>query len=223
MNADERMRQHERISALADGQLSGVEFAATVELTALDGDARATWHLYHLVGEVLRSGESGTLARDRDFLTRLNARLEAEPDARRDLKGNQNIPELIAVEDRQTLEKGQHFQKTAAAANDGIFRWKLLAGCASLAAVAAISWSAVGLFNKAPDGALLARSGTSPAGQGGPLLLAGAEETLPGAPIMIRDRELDALLAAHRQSGGSSALQNPSGFLRNATFAGVAR
>jgi sigma-E factor negative regulatory protein RseA len=40
---------------------------------------------------------------------------------------------------------------------------------------------------------------------------------------MIRNRELDALMAAHRQSGGSSALQNPSGFLRNATFDGAAR
>jgi sigma-E factor negative regulatory protein RseA len=35
---------------------------------------------------------------------------------------------------------------------------------------------------------------------------------------MIRDPRLDALLAAHRQFGGTSALQMPSGFLRNATF-----
>jgi sigma-E factor negative regulatory protein RseA len=35
---------------------------------------------------------------------------------------------------------------------------------------------------------------------------------------MIRDSRLDALLAAHRQFGGTSALQMPAGFLRNATF-----
>jgi len=36
--------------------------------------------------------------------------------------------------------------------------------------------------------------------------------------LMIRDPQLDALLAAHRQMGGTTALQMPSGFLRNATF-----
>jgi sigma-E factor negative regulatory protein RseA len=35
---------------------------------------------------------------------------------------------------------------------------------------------------------------------------------------MIRDPRLDELLAAHKQFGGASALQQPAGFLRNATF-----
>jgi sigma-E factor negative regulatory protein RseA len=35
---------------------------------------------------------------------------------------------------------------------------------------------------------------------------------------MIRDPQLDAMLAAHKQFGGASALQMPAGFLRNATF-----
>ncbi len=37
-------------------------------------------------------------------------------------------------------------------------------------------------------------------------------------PVMLRDPRLDELLAAHRQFGGTSALQMASGFLRNATF-----
>jgi sigma-E factor negative regulatory protein RseA len=49
-------------------------------------------------------------------------------------------------------------------------------------------------------------------------MVAGAE-----AAIMIRDPQLDALLVAHRQFGGTSALQMPAGFLRNATFEGAAR
>jgi len=36
--------------------------------------------------------------------------------------------------------------------------------------------------------------------------------------VMLRDPQLDALLAAHRQHGGVTALQMPAGFLRNATF-----
>jgi sigma-E factor negative regulatory protein RseA len=35
---------------------------------------------------------------------------------------------------------------------------------------------------------------------------------------MLRNPQLDALIAAHNQVGGSSALQMPSGFLRSATF-----
>jgi sigma-E factor negative regulatory protein RseA len=45
----------------------------------------------------------------------------------------------------------------------------------------------------------------------------------PRAPAMLRDPRLDQLLAAHRQLGGATALQAPSGFLRNATFEGPAR
>ena len=35
---------------------------------------------------------------------------------------------------------------------------------------------------------------------------------------MLRDPRLEELLAAHQQLGGTSALQEPSGFLRNAIF-----
>ena len=45
----------------------------------------------------------------------------------------------------------------------------------------------------------------------------------PRTATMIRDPRLDQLLAAHRQLGGGTALQAPSGFLRNATFEGPAR
>ncbi|MEK9803379.1 MAG: anti-anti-sigma factor, partial [Curvibacter sp.] len=43
------------------------------------------------------------------------------------------------------------------------------------------------------------------------------------ASVMIRDARLDQLIAAHQQQGGSSALQMPAGFLRNATFERPAR
>jgi len=35
---------------------------------------------------------------------------------------------------------------------------------------------------------------------------------------MLRDPQLEELMAAHRQYGGVSALQMPAGFLRNATY-----
>jgi sigma-E factor negative regulatory protein RseA len=41
--------------------------------------------------------------------------------------------------------------------------------------------------------------------------------------VLLRDAELEALMAEHRQHGGVSALQMPAGFLRNATFDSNAR
>jgi sigma-E factor negative regulatory protein RseA len=58
------------------------------------------------------------------------------------------------------------------------------------------------------------------AGQGGMVQGATATET---APVMIRDPRLDELLAAHKQFSGASALQQPAGFLRNATFTPTGR
>ncbi len=47
---------------------------------------------------------------------------------------------------------------------------------------------------------------------------------VPAAPtVMLRDARLDELMAAHKQFGGTSALQKPAGFLRNATFDGPTR
>jgi sigma-E factor negative regulatory protein RseA len=40
---------------------------------------------------------------------------------------------------------------------------------------------------------------------------------------VIRDAQLEALLAEHRQHGGMSALQTPTGFIRNATYDAAGR
>jgi sigma-E factor negative regulatory protein RseA len=40
---------------------------------------------------------------------------------------------------------------------------------------------------------------------------------------MLRDARLDALMAAHKQFGGTSALQMPAGFISNATYETPAR
>ena len=44
-----------------------------------------------------------------------------------------------------------------------------------------------------------------------------------GQGVVIRDAQLEALLAEHRQHGGMSALQMPSGFIRNATYEAAGR
>jgi sigma-E factor negative regulatory protein RseA len=96
-----------------------------------------------------------------------------------------------------------------AAAND--WRWKVAAGVASVAAVAAIGWNmtAGGVPSTAQPQLAAAPAGVT------------AAAVQPAS--MIRDPQLDRLLAAHRQLGGATALQSSSGFLRSATFEGPAR
>lgn len=195
------MDTHELISALADGQLHGEEFARAVQAVTGDDQARASWHAYHLIGDVLRSPELAQAGPDTAFLDRLQARLGAESIA------------PAALSPLQPADVGTI--KVQLPANDPSFRWKLVAGFASVAAVAAIAWSAVGSSGGVSGSAELARA---PGNMPSPVMLAGGERQ-----VMIRDTRLDELMAAHRQFGGTSALQMPSGFLRNATFEGPAR
>ena len=197
----EQMQTQELISALADGQLQGDAFARGVEAAARDPVAREAWETYHLIGDVLRSGELAASAVPSAFFTRLQVRLQQEQQF-----GGAGEKTLAAVKlaDKRPVSR-------ADAANDASFRWKLVAGFASVAAVAAIGWTAVSGLTGKPEQAQLAAT------QGATVLASGERG------VMIRDARLDEFLAAHRQLGGASALQTPAGFLRNATFEGANR
>jgi len=99
------------------------------------------------------------------------------------------------------------------AANDASMRWKLVAGLASLATAMVVGWHLTSSDGKA-DGAPQLAQTNAPVPP-----VAVVEAT----PAMIRDPRLDQLLAAHQQFGGTSALQMPAGFVRNATFEPPAR
>lgn len=192
-------QDHELISALVDGQLSGDDFARALVVCEDDEKALASWSAYHLIGDVLRSSELTVHAGDAAFLTRLRARLDQEAVPARPVQG----AAVAAAGPVHALEE-------PASANDGSYRWKLVAGFASMAAVAAVAWNAgAGLLAPvvAPQ---LARSETPAASQ--QVLVVSEQGT------MVRDARMQELLAAHKQFGGTSALQMPSGFLRNATF-----
>jgi sigma-E factor negative regulatory protein RseA len=197
---DRKMDHNELISALADGQLQGEAFARTVQTVCADRSALAAWHAYHLIGDVLRSGEAANAAAPQPFLEKLSVRLAQEPCPQ---------PVVAPIVVQESWSAGR-------AANDGAMRWKMLAGVASVAAVAAVGWSVVGTAGRSPSvQPQLAATPQQPA-QGE--VLARAQGS-----VMIRDARLDELLAAHRQLGGASALQMPAGFVRNVTFEGPAR
>lgn len=74
MYTNKKLREH--ISALMDGELPDAD--QELALAALhEPDGRAAWELYHLAGDILRSGAVPALPPD--FRTRLAARLADEP------------------------------------------------------------------------------------------------------------------------------------------------
>jgi sigma-E factor negative regulatory protein RseA len=101
-------------------------------------------------------------------------------------------------------------------ANASVFRWKL---AASLASVAFVGVLGVGLWSRttSDDNMKLASEPVPPIAL--PIVTSLGEQS----QVMIRDAQLDALMAAHRELGGHSALQMPAGFLRNATYSGPGR
>ena len=203
----EAENNRELLSALADGQLRGHEFARTVQWLGETEDARSTWHAYHLVGDVLRSGEAMASDRDAAFVRRLKLSLQREA-----------VPTLpffatdsIAVHAENAGATGRYEPKRGSANQSG-FGWQLAAGLACLAVMSIMAWQ-VGDWRNQGTAAQLAQVPVQPA----------AQQAASGSqmPIMIRDPRLDSLLAAHRQFGGTSALQMPAGFVRNATFEGA--
>jgi sigma-E factor negative regulatory protein RseA len=220
MMKPEELTNRELVSALADGQLRGAEFVRAVALASQDGDAAAAWHAYHVVGEILRVGEVVASADDQKFLARFDARLAQEEDSSAKTANIESATEYIANSAYSTRASGRFDQinLNKDSANQPIYRWKFAAAVASLAAVGAIGWNVLG--NSSGGGETL--SSVSPPAQVAQVVPAAITEAqLP--QVMIRDPHLDALLAAHKQFGGTSALQMPAGFIRNATFEGGGR
>ena len=97
------------------------------------------------------------------------------------------------------------FEPQVVTANDGQFKWRAVASLA-VGALALSAWLAIG------------------PGQSGSESPALASYTPTFVPVMsanvsvVRDPELDAFLAAHRQRGSASALQGPVGFVRNVAW-----
>lgn len=68
------------LSALADGALSAQETRQLLQAWQHDAEARSTWHVYQVVGDVLRSDEMAVqVGREAAFVQRLRGRLALEP------------------------------------------------------------------------------------------------------------------------------------------------
>lgn len=188
------------ISALADGRLSAVDAKQVVDHLLADEEALATWHAYHVVGDVLRSQELAPSGADGlAFLARFEQRMAQE------------TPTVVVQ--ATPMQKSDRMMESA---NAAVFRWKVLAGVACMALVGVVGWNQ----GWAPTRGDAGQVAVTPAAVSSAPVVAAAEGDVGN---MVRDPQLDALMAAHRQMGGHSALQMPAGYLRNAAFEGARR
>jgi sigma-E factor negative regulatory protein RseA len=219
MNKQDTVETNELISALSDGQLRGHELSLAMHEFRQNEQARVTWQSYHLVGDVMRGGEAMVGSSSAEFVQRLRHRMQqdtavqgAGPNA---LADRDTVPGVAAIVDASQV----------GAANDSWFGWRPAALAASLLAVLVTAWQMLGAAGVQASGPALAQVSVPAVVTASAAGAVVAQQVAPDTEpqIMLRDPQLDAMLAAHKQMGGTSALQMPSGFLRNATFEGTAR
>jgi len=203
------------LSALVDGELSPHELdAVLIHLAEAESDL-TVWRQYHLIGDALRGAPAhvaGCLPEV--FLAGIRAQLQT-PVSDGTVLVNPTLSPLA-----KQVPLG-----ASAAANDALFRWKLVAGLSSLMAVMAVSWTlldtppaSLGGPGELAQIAVLPAPDVSRSAEG---LQAGRQQPVvvetPQGPV-LRDPQLEALMAQHRQYGDMSALHKTTGFLRSATY-----
>ncbi|WP_425261533.1 sigma-E factor negative regulatory protein [Rubrivivax sp. RP6-9] len=186
------------LSALADGEADSA--LPGCELWRDDAQARATWHTYHLIGDVLRSDDLAVQpARDVAFLDALRARLADEPVVLAPAPTPAALQALAPAAARR-----RHAWVTPAA---------VAAGFMAVAGVLVVARMAGPGEAEAP---LLVIGG--PSAQSGIRLTGGqgaAAGTLVVEGRVIRDAQLDAYLRAHREAMGGAPVALPGGVPRN--------
>ena len=154
-----------------------------------DAQARADWHAYHLIGDVMRSGElAAPASRDAAFLIGLRQRLAAEP-------------VVLAPEPPAGRRVAASWRLPAA----------LAAGFMVVAGVLVVSRlsAPAGEVPAQTLAAAAVRSAAIDAGTGARLQVAAAPQA-----VVIRDPRLDEFLRAHQSAKGGFAAAVPGSSLR---------
>jgi sigma-E factor negative regulatory protein RseA len=195
----------EQLSALMDGECTAQEAEQLSQVWAESKEWKQIWHDYDAVGCALRAhvdaaGAAVPHMQSTAFVQGVMARVQAE-----DLRWDPQSARIAAA------------NAPRKAANDALFRWKAVASVATLAAVLSVAWQLGGVDTVASP-----TMATAPS-EAPPVVVASTstpqwQQVPTQQGTMLRDAELELLMAAHRQYGGMTALQMPTGFLRTATF-----
>ncbi|MEX3839560.1 sigma-E factor negative regulatory protein [Paraburkholderia sp. BR10882] len=194
----------ERLSAFVDGEASAQEHL-NGNFLELDGEGRAAWSEYHLIGDVLRSDDLAlSQAASRAFMTGFAARFEAEP-------------HLLAPAALPQVQAGRNERVGRILA----LRRRVMPSLAVAAAAATLTWivmpqmRGVGMAG-APQIAAVQSQGDG--------VQRVAMNTTP-APVaggqdgnIIRDARLDEYLQAHQQFAQQPVISDSTPYIRSAAL-----
>ena len=206
--SDEASR--ERLSAILDGEATPSQFdewlASQQDEPGQHTLTREAWHVYHLIGDVMRSDDLARASRADSFLEGVRERLRQEP-------------VVVAPTPTRTRAGGARRPwRTPLATAAGVV--------AVVGALVVLQLGEAGLEGAAPAGTLAQQPAPDATLVAVPPAPSPSTElrVVNGDQTLIRDARLDDYLAAHKQFGGGSALGSaPSMFLRNAAHEGPGR
>ncbi len=216
--SEDSARFMQGLSALADGELDP---AATLDACAQwhgDAVARASWHAYHLIGDVMRSDDLATdTAHDASFLKALRVRLAVEPVVLAPQSVAARADSMQAAAERRAARGSRRSWLGPAAVAAGFLAVAsvlvLTRGSAPLEETSSILAESTARGSAVLAAALPAPGTASAIAANAP----GRAQALVADGKLLRDVRLERYFAAHSEFGGSSALGVPSGFLRAAT------
>ncbi len=212
---DEATRQ--ALSALMDGDADDGVVARACAAWRGDAQARADWHAYHVIGDVLRTAEQGpSLRGDAAFVDLLRHRLEREP---------------VVVAPTPAVQRPAAAVEPQVAVAGRRSAWRApLAAAAGVAAVAGVVFTMrpglpdaqAPLLAQAPAQAASAAARVAVPRAVSPTpaepVLAGVQRTEPVVvvrdPRMLRDERLDRYLDAHRQFSEGAWSVRPAATVR---------
>lgn len=181
------------LSAAADGQADALDTACLAWRS--DPAARATWHAYHLIGDVLRSRElSARPERDAAFLSRLRDRLANEPVVL--------APSLAAMPAVRRQASGWLVSAAVAA------------GFVVVAGVLVVSRVSAPVAPQGPETLAVAPASGGVTQVSSRAALASSGQAAQADTTLIRDARLDEFLRAHQAARGGMAVAVPGSALR---------
>lgn len=207
------------VSVLMDGHARADEWPILLtQDMELGENLQSAWHRYHVIGDVLRAGPAVTELAWGGTEASLSSHgcSKFAQQVTRLAQAQGMLNEMPSVPRPTTAGSTQ-----VAAANDGLFRWKMLSGAAACVTVVAVSWGVAGLGQGSVESTLAVApvdrvqvAGGADALRSGPAAQPILVNTQHGQ--LLRDARVEELIQTHRQLGGASALHAPVGFLRTA-------
>ncbi|MBW0449369.1 anti-sigma factor [bacterium M00.F.Ca.ET.228.01.1.1] len=201
----------ERLSAFVDGELFGEEHLNLDKfLSELDGEDRAAWSSYHLIGDALRSDDLAIgAATSNAFLSGFAARLESEP-------------HLLAPALQSGLQSGPQPASLPLTRRLLALRRRAVPAFAVAAAAATLTWIVVPQLQGVPGGP--GATQVASVSSHGDALQKVAMASVPAANVMpvaqdaniIRDASLDQYLEAHQQFAQQPVLPGSMPLIRAA-------